>query len=356
MRPDFAFYTPRLMPTSTFTLRATPLDLDFAHPFGIARWTRTATANVLVEVEAEGVVGRGEGAPNARYGESQDDALATIARLRLDRPATREQVVACIDAMALQTSGQNSARAAVDAALWDWLGKQVDKPAWALLGLPRPRPTPTSYTIGIDTPEVIARKIREAPGVDVLKIKLGTDDDRALLRAVRTATDLPIRVDANEGWADRETALRRIMWLAEEGVELVEQPVPAGRYDDVAWLRERSPLPLVADEDCGGLEDIARLAGVYDGVNLKLDKSGGLLEASRMAQAAVRHGLRVMVGCMASSSLATTAAFHLAGAAEWLDLDGHLLLADDPFEGVELEDGRLVLPDRPGLGVRPRRD
>jgi L-alanine-DL-glutamate epimerase-like enolase superfamily enzyme len=196
--------------------------------------------------------------------------------------------------------------------------------------------------------------VREAEEYPVLKVKVGLDTDEATIEAVRSVTGKPLRVDANEGWRDKETAIRKIEWLASKGVELVEQPMPADMLEEAAWVRERSPIPVFADEACLRASSIPALAGAYHGVNVKLDKAGGLREALRMVHTARACGLKVMLGCMISSSASTTAAAHLSPLVDFADLDGHLLVANDPWEGVAVRDGRLVLPDRPGLGLRKR--
>jgi L-alanine-DL-glutamate epimerase-like enolase superfamily enzyme len=249
--------------------------------------------------------------------------------------------------------GQPAAEAAIDMALRDLAGKRLGIPLYELLGLdPRDAP-PTSFTIGMDRPEVMAERVAAAAEFEILKIKLGGDEDRAILEAVRSSTDRPIRVDANEGWT-LDDARSRLEWLAEMGVELVEQPLPAEQLAETRALRRLSPVPLFADESVHRAADIPRLAEAFDGINIKLMKCGGLGEALRMIAVARAHGMRIMLGCMVESSLAVTAAAHLSPLVDHADLDGNLLVANDPFVGVRVEAGRLVLPEAPGLGVRPR--
>jgi L-alanine-DL-glutamate epimerase-like enolase superfamily enzyme len=226
-------------------------------------------------------------------------------------------------------------------------------PLFELLGLDPARTPQTSFTIGLDTPEVVVRKVREASAYPILKVKMGAADDRAVLAAVRDTTDRPIRVDANEGWTP-EDALERLTWLAGLGVEFVEQPLPADRIEDTRALRRASPLPFYADESVHRAEDIPRLAGAFDGINIKLMKCGGIAEALRMIAVARAHGMKVMLGCMIESSIAITAAAHLLPLVDAADLDGSVLLAHDPFEGAVITGGRFVLPDAPGLGVKRR--
>jgi L-alanine-DL-glutamate epimerase-like enolase superfamily enzyme len=223
-----------------------------------------------------------------------------------------------------------------------------------MLGLDPTRTPRTSFTIGLDTPEVVARKVREASAYPILKVKMGAADDRAVLSAVRDATDRPIRVDANEGWTPAD-ARERLDWLAGLGVELVEQPLPADQVEETRALRKTSVLPFYADESVHVAEDIPRLAGAFDGINIKLMKCGGIAEALRMIAVARAHGMKVMLGCMIESSLAITAAAHLSPLVDTADLDGNLLLERDPFAGATVTNGRLVLPEEPGLGVTPRR-
>jgi L-alanine-DL-glutamate epimerase-like enolase superfamily enzyme len=331
-------------------VRHHPLDLRLRHTFRIARGASDVRENLLVEVEHEGEVGRGEAAPIRRYGEDRASAAAAVERMasRLQAPpafrsAAREAAV----------EGQRAAEAAVDMALHDLAGRRQGLPVFALLGLDGRRTPETSFTIGLDTPEVVARKVREAAAYPVLKVKMGSADDREVLTAVRDSTDRPIRVDANEGWTPEE-ALERLDWLARLGVEFVEQPLPADRIADTRALRRRSPLPFYADESVHRAEDIPSLAGAFDGINIKLMKCGGLSEALRMIEVARAHDLKVMLGCMIESSLAITAAAHLSPLVDTADLDGNLLLDEDPFVGATVVNGRIVLPDAAGLGVRPR--
>jgi len=305
-----------------------------------------------VALEHEGVIGEGEAAHNVRYGES----LESIRQFLEDsRPLLRQadpwqfhELCSQIHAFA---EGQCAAKAALDIALMDWITKKLGVPLYRFLGLNREKTPLTSYSIGIDTPEAVQEKIRAAKEFPILKIKLGSANDEEIMRAVREATGATLRVDANEGWKDRALALDKISWLAQMGVEFVEQPMPAGLLDDVAWLRERSPLPLVADEDVRTVKDIPQLAQAYDGINIKIMKAGGLQESLRMIHLARSLGLKIMLGCMVESALGITAAAHLSPLVDWADLDGNLLIKNDPYRGVKVEGGRLILPEGPGLGV-----
>ena len=327
------------------TLRHRRLDLELRHTFRLARGASDRRSNLIVELRDGDLTGLGEAAPLAHYGQDWRSAARAV-----DALAERLDDLRSLDAAAARPIGEPAAAAAVDMALWDLLGKRRGVGVRDLLEVPSGPPPPTSFTIAMDTPEAMAARVREAGDYEVLKIKLGSEEDRALLEAVRDATDRPVRVDANEGWTFDE-AVDRLEWLAGMGVELVEQPLPAGRLAESRELRRLSPLPIVADEDAHRAADVPRLAGAFDGINVKLMKCGGLEEARRMIEAARAHGMKVMLGCMIESSLAVTAAAHLSPLVDWADLDGNLLVTNDPFVGVTVENGRLVLPEGPGLGV-----
>jgi len=331
-------------------LRHRPLDLKLRHTFRIARGAADARRNVLVEVEEDGRVGRGEAAPIRRYHEDPESAAAALdvmaGRLTDTKPFAQAAARAAVE-------GQRSAEAAVDMALHDLAGLRLGVPLYELLGLDPRGAAETSFTIGLAEPELVVRKVREAAGYPILKVKMGSDDDREVLKAVRDTTTSRIRVDANEGWTPQE-ALDRLEWLARLGVELVEQPLPADRIEDTRALRRRSPLPFYADESVHCARDIPRLAGAFDGINIKLMKCGGLGEALRMIAVARALGMKVMLGCMIESSLGITAAAHLSPLVDTADLDGNLLVENDPFVGATVQAGRIVLPDAPGLGVTER--
>ncbi len=328
-------------------LRHRIVELHLRHTFRLARGATDSRRNLLVEVEHDGLVGFGEAAPITRYDQDAESAARAVDEMagRLGDPRHFESA-----ATRAAVPGQPAAAAAVDMALYDLAGKRLGVPVYELLGLD-PKATPlTSFTIGMDSPEVVAAKVREAGDFEVLKVKMGSDDDRAVLEAVRDVTDRPLWVDANEGWT-LEGARERLEWLAKIGVKLVEQPLPAEKLDEARELRRFSPLPIFADESLHVAADIPRLAEAFDGINVKLMKCGGLSEALRMIHTARAHGLKVMLGCMVETSLAITAAAHLSPLVDYADLDGNLLIVDDPFVGVRIEGGRLILPDGPGLGV-----
>lgn len=342
------------------TLSSRLIRLDLKHTWTIARASVDYHDNIFVYLEHDGLTGIGEASFSRRYGESLDSLQAVIENAKpVLANANPLHFVEIGEALQQLHPGQNSAKAALDMALMDWVGKKFGLPLFRLWGL-NPDKTPlSSFTIGIDTPEMMQHKIREAEEFPILKIKLGTARDEEIMRAVREVTDKPLRVDANEGWKSREEALEKICWLEQFNIEFVEQPLPAGRLDDVRWLRQqllqrRVHLPLFADEDSKTPRDLPALAGVYDGINIKMMKSGGLQEALRMIYLARTLGLEIMLGCMLESSVAITAAAHLAPLVHHADLDGHLLISNDPFVGVQMRNGRMTLPEAPGLGMKER--
>lgn len=336
--------------SSMIHLQHRTIDLQLRHTFRLARGDSDSRRVLIVEIEADGLVGRGEAAPIARYGQDAVSAARAaetmVARLGDHRAFDSAAALAAVAA-------EPAAAAAVDMALRDLAGKRLGAPLYQMMGIdPRTMPV-TSFTIGMDTPEVVEQKVREAEGFKILKVKMGSDEDRQVLETVRRASDCPLRIDANEGWS-LDDALQRLEWLQKMGVELVEQPLPADQLDEMRELKKRSPLPLIADESVATSSDIPRLADAFDGVNIKLMKCGGPGEALRMIHVARAHGLKVMLGCMVETSMAVTAAAHIAPLVDYVDLDGNLLITNDPFVGAEVRDGRLVLPSEPGLGVRDR--
>ncbi|MEW6232443.1 MAG: dipeptide epimerase [Chloroflexota bacterium] len=331
-----------------------PLDLMLEMPFTIARGTSLQAENVLVQLESEGLRGVGEAGPSTFYGEDRGTVLAALATFsgQLGRdPFAVEAILATLDRVLRHNS---AAKAAVDMALHDLMGKILAVPLYRLFGLDRAATPRTSFTIGIDTPEVMAQKAQVAGAYPVLKVKVGTDDDEARLRAIRQVRpDAVIRVDANAAWAPRQ-AIQSIQRLAAYDLEFVEQPVAAGDLEGLCLVRQNSPLPIFADESCVVAQDIPRVADAVDGIVIKLMKCGGPRRALEMIHVARAHNLKVMLGCMVESSVGITAAAHLSPLVDYADLDGNLLLKNDPFEGVRVEQGRLVLPQGPGLGVERR--
>jgi L-alanine-DL-glutamate epimerase-like enolase superfamily enzyme len=340
--------------SSTTLLKTEIVRLKLRHT-----WTTTMASSAYrdtlhVRFVRNGVTGHGEGAPIVRYQENAADAQRAAQSVRdLVTGADPWQFQKLLAEIFHRVPGQYAAKAALDIALLDWVGQKLGVPLYRYFGLdPNDAPI-TTFSIGIDTPEITRQKVREAEPFPVLKIKVGLDTDEATISAVRSVTNKPLRVDANEGWKDKEEAVRKINWLAGQGVEFVEQPMPADMLEETRWVRKRVHLPLIADEACRHASDIPKLVGIFDGVNVKLDKSGGILEAFKMLQMARALGLKTMLGCMVSSSVSVTAAAHLSPLADYADLDGNLLIANDPFSGVLVKNGKLLLPDRPGLGLKP---
>jgi L-Ala-D/L-Glu epimerase / N-acetyl-D-glutamate racemase len=347
------------------TLRLTHevLHLGLRDPFRIARSDHTASAAAITTVVVElrddrlpDLVGVGEGYPDRFYGETPE-TMATVFPLLLDAigelPLDAAGLQAAADAMAAAIRGHGAARCAIDLALHDLVGKATGQPVLALLGLSADIP-PTDFTIGIDEPGVVAERAQRAADFPALKIKLGGPQDLATLWAVRAVFDGPIRVDANTGWT-RDDAERLLPEIAALGVELIEQPFAARAYRDLEWLQDRSPLPIVADESCVLPEDLDALVGIVAGVNVKLAKCGGIAPARSMLDRARELGFRTFLGCMEETSVGIAGSAMVASLAEWVDLDGCLLLADDPFEGLDLDaEHRWRLTDEPGLAVRRR--
>ena len=335
-------------------LRHYPHTLELKHAFNLANNSRTTTPAMMVEVEQDGIIGYGEAAMPPYLGENQATAAAFLRQVDLTRipdPFPLEEILPALDALA---PGNTAAKAAVDIALHDWIGKKLGAPWHRLWGLDPAKSPLTSFTIGLDTAEIVRQKTREAAPYKILKVKLGRDTDRLMIETIRSVTDKPITVDANQGWTDRAEALKKIEWLATQGVLFIEQPMPKAQLDDTAWLGERSPLPLIADESCQRLTDVARLRGVFDGINIKLMKCTGLREAHKMITLARALGLKVMLGCMTETSCAISAAAQLSPLADWADLDGAELIKNDLFDGATIVDGKVTLSDRPGLGAVKR--
>ena len=331
-------------------LRAEPVELALAEEFGISRGSRTTQEVVQLELEHDGIVGRGEASPVSYHSETTAGALdflmETAPALMGHDPFALEAIGSRLE----DVEGNASGKAAVDAALHDWIGRRLRMPVWRLLGL-SPEAAPTSYTIGIDTIDGTRDRVRRARGFKALKVKVGAPEDLARLEAVRAESAAPLRVDANEGWT-LELARELMPTLVELGVEFVEQPFPADDLDSFRALQEIALRPpVVVDEGCHDLSDVAEAAAYAEGINVKLAKSGGIREAVRMIHAARALGLHVMLGCMVESQLGVAPAAAIASLADWTDLDGHLLLADEPYSGLLLVDGHVLPNEEPGFGL-----
>jgi L-alanine-DL-glutamate epimerase-like enolase superfamily enzyme len=325
------------------------------HTWTISRNSSDFKDNVFVRLERDGLVGWGEAAPNVRYNQSAELTIAAIEKARpLVEAGDWLHYVDLRTQWERAIPDQSCACAALDIAILDWVGRKLNVPLYRLFGLDASKAPVTTFSIGIDTPEVIKEKVKEAKDFPVLKIKVGTEDDAQIIAAVREATDRPLRVDANEGWRDKEQALAKIEWLQRMGVELIEQPLPAAMIEETAWLRERVEIPIIADEAVKRARDIPKLAEAYDGINIKLMKAGGIQEAMGMIRMARALGLKIMLGCMIESSVAISAAAQISPLVDYADLDGNLLISNDPFAGVGVQSGRLILNEQPGLGVNER--
>ena len=327
-----------------------PLDLELARAFTISRSSKRVAMNVLVELEHEGIHGLGEAAPNEYYTQDQASALRALERMSKALNDVAPSDKGLSRRLAEQFPDQLAAVAAVDMALHDWQAKMDGLPLWRSLELKAQKALPTSYTIGIDTPAEMVRQVKKADGYSIYKLKVGSANDEAILEAVRAETDKPIRVDANAAWEVAE-AIERIKVLSTFGLEFVEQPIAPGNSEDMRRVREAVEVPIVADESSVVPTDVEALVGCVDGINIKLAKCGGITSALEMAELAKQAAMKVMFGCMIESSIGISAAAQLAPLADYADLDGNLLLADDPASGVRVEQGRLVLPDKPGIGV-----
>jgi L-alanine-DL-glutamate epimerase-like enolase superfamily enzyme len=336
-------------------LRYEPITLTLETPFRIAHGSSVARHNVLLRIGNGEHEGLGEAAPVRQHHETQAGVLAYLAALSQTWP-TLDDPFLVDDILAAMPPGSQAARAAVDIALHDLIGQRLGVPLYHLFGLNPARAPETSFTIGLGSVEEVRAKAEAAAErFSILKLKLDSDGDHslALVRAVRAVADARLVADANCAWTEAQ-ALELIPALADLGLEWIEQPLAEEDLDGLRRVHQSSPLPIFADEPVRTARDIPRLAGCVDGVNIKVMKAGGLREAQRMIATARAHDLQVMLGCMVETSVGITAAAHLAPLVDWADLDGILLITDDPFVGVRVEGGRLVLPDGPGLGVAPR--
>ena len=338
-----------------FTVTASPLNLDLRHTFTISRWSRDTATNVYVELKAEGITGIGEAAPNARYKESQESALAFMNgfhEFKLENPYDIETFLQLMDQHA---DGEWSAKVALEMALLDWIGKKLHIPLYTLWNAESNTGPQTCFTIGISAPDELPSRIIEADPYPVLKVKLGTQNDTLIIDTIRRYTDKPLWIDANEGWKDVSTAKKMSGYLADQHVELIEQPMPASMLRELSELKRYSPVPIIADESFTGHESLETLAASFHGINLKIMKTGSLRRSMQWIQKARRANMKVMVGCMIESSIADTASALISLWADYADLDGHLLIKNDPFQGLKFDDRyRVMLNPQPGLGVGER--
>ena len=331
-----------------------PYELQLAHTFTVSSYSRKTTPGVQLTIDYDGYTGYGEASMPPYLGQSVESVTRFLEKVDLEQfssPFLMDDILAYVDSL---SEGDSAAKAAIDIALHDLVGKLIGQPWYRIWGYDPEKAPDTTFTIGIDTPEVVREKTLECAGrFNILKVKVGLDSDEAMIRAIRSVTPLPLAVDANQGWKDRQKALDEIFWLHEQGVVMVEQPMSVDALDDIAWITERSPVPIFADESVQRLKDIERLRGAFSGINIKLMKCTGMREGHKMVDFARALGMKVMVGCMTETSCAVSAAAQLSPAVDFADLDGNLLITNDLFDGVKVVDGRLRLPDRPGIGLLP---
>ena len=329
-----------------------PYELKLKHVFTVSSFSRSTTPDVQVRIDYDGYTGYGEASMPPYLGQTVESVCSFLKKVDLEQfpdPFCIDDILTYIDSL---SDGDSAAKAAVDIALHDLVGKIIGAPWHRMLGL-NPEKTPnTTYTIGIDTDEMVKLKTREVAGqFKILKVKLGTPRDREMIRAIREVSDLPIAVDVNQGWKNKKKALDEIFWLKEQGIMMVEQPMPKEMPDANAWLTERSPLPTFADEAIQRLKDIPAIKGAYTGINIKLMKCTGMREAWKMMNYARAEGMKVMIGCMTETSCAIAAAAQLSPAVDFADLDGNLLIANDIFRGTTVVDGKITLNQLPGIGI-----
>ena len=342
----------KLGSTGGLKLSFEPYELQLRHTFTVSSYSRKTTPDVQVRLEFEGFTGYGEASMPPYLGQSVETVCNFLQKVDMGQfrdPFMLEDILSYVDSL---SPGDSAAKAAIDIALHDLVGKMMGQPWWRIWGLDPSKTPDTTFTIGIDTPEVVREKTREcADKFNILKVKVGLDNDKEMIRTIREVTDIPLAVDANQGWKDREQALDEIHWLKENGIVMVEQPMAKERIEDNAWITERSPLPIFADEAIQRLADIPSIKGAYHGINIKLMKCTGMREAWKMLNYARAEGMKVMIGCMTETSCAVSAAAQLSPAVDFADLDGNLLITNDLYKGMEVIDGKITLSNTPGIGL-----
>lgn len=339
-----------------------PFEAKMKHVFTIANFSRSTTPIVLTRITWNGYTGYGEASMPPYLGETTASVIEFLKKVDLGRfssPFQMEEILTYVDSIC---TNNTAAKCAVDIALHDLCGRIMGQPWWKIWGWSNQNLPSTSVTVGlayapdgsIDKEEV-RKKTRECLEYNLIKVKLGNseENDKTMINTIREITDLPIVIDANQGWKDKSHALKMIEWLAGKGIEMIEQPMPKLLLDDQAWLHDRSPLPVIADEACQRLSDIMKLKGAYDGINIKLMKCTGMREAREMVSLARALNMKIMMGCMTETSVAISAAAQFASQLHWADLDGNWLIANDCFTGMKVVEGRITLEDKPGIGVEP---
>lgn len=335
-------------------LSFTPHTLYFKRPFKIAHGTRTSTPIVIVELEHEGVIGYGEASMPPYLGESHESVLAFLKSVSpiIEHCKNPFDVEALLKEIDLFAPNNSAAKASIDIALHDLIGKLQNKPCWQLFGADKNNAPYTTYTLGMDEPEVVKQKIEDGTDYKILKVKLNGENDKAIINHIRSITNKPIAIDVNQGWKTKEEALTMIEWLADKNVLFVEQALLKYNLEDAHWLFERSPLPLYADESIQRYADINKVKGCFHGINIKLMKCTGMHEALKMIKRAREFNLKVLIGCMSETSCAISAAAQLSPFADYADLDGALLMKNNLFDGITFTDGKITLNNLPGIGVK----
>ncbi|MCE5332319.1 MAG: dipeptide epimerase [Bacteroidales bacterium] len=333
-----------------------PYNLILKHVFTVASNSRATTPVVLTQIEYDGIIGYGEASMPPYLGESQESVTKFLSKVDLspfNDPFQLDEILGYIDSI---DEKNTAAKASIDIALHDLTGKILNQPMYKIWGLSKENTPNTSFTIGIDAPEIIREKTLEAGDqFKILKVKLGRNNDKEIIETIRSVTDIPLCVDVNQGWTDKQMALDMIYWLKEKNVIFVEQPMKKENPDDMAWLTQHSPLPTIADEALQRLPDVKRVHQVYSGINVKLMKCGGMREAHKMIELARALDMKVMIGCMTETSCAVSAAAQLSPLTDWADLDGNLLIKNDVYDGVKIINGKVTLNDRPGIGIKKLR-
>jgi L-Ala-D/L-Glu epimerase len=333
-----------------------PYSLELKYNFNISYSSRKSTPIVLVMLKQDGVCGYGEASLPPYLPENTNSVISFLKKIELHDVSSREDVAGQIKTIDEVEPGNTAAKASIDIALHDLLGKLQEKKCSELYEIDDIQLPLTSYTIGIDTEDVLKQKIIEAEPYKILKIKLGTDHDREIVNLVRSLTDKPLYVDANQGWNERQSALELIEWLALKNVVLVEQPLSKENLEDAAWLKEKSSLPIIADEAFQRFSDLEKIKDSYEGINIKLMKCTGIMEAYRIILRAKELKLKTMLGCMTETSCAVSAAIQLSSLVDYADLDGNQLISNDPFESETVSNGRLLMPKGNGLGIKLKDD
>lgn len=332
-------------------LKFYPYTINLKEEFTLSSSSRSSTPAVMVEINQDGLTGFGEASLPPYLPENQNSVIKFLETTELGTFDIKSESELILDYIANLSDGNNAAKASLDIALHDLVGKLNSFPLYKYLNVTKREDIVTSFTIGITKLEEIKRKINAASHYKILKIKLGTEADKEIVSTIRKYTDKPLYVDINQGWSDRYFALDMIEWLFGQNVLLIEQPLPKEKAEDMFWLKEKSPLPIIADEAVQNLTDLEKIKDIYSGVNIKLMKAGGIRQAYRMIQRARELNLKIMIGCMTETSCAITAASHLSPLADWVDLDGAELISNDLFIGMKINNGKIVIPEKPGLGV-----